>query len=466
MADASSARETHRRSSGQTTHNWAQIAGAVDQQREPIALAVDRERFKSGNLINENTRSILREIDDDPDSMQIVEEVAKMESDWHDKGKRATFDQIKHWAELFVMFDADESGGLDSSEIGSLMRSLQAPFRTVPQSRIEDMFDELEEDEDQMDLKKYLMTMLRVIHYPQHWASMREPRETTYAPTKTKAVEVLREAILSVHKELESPADEFITRCHKDAKKDQPKDREYFERAANMLVDLQEKLLFERSLVEDFQLDLGVFGGQLEQTSLARQRQLKHQLAMQEQYEKQNADLRAELERTKREIEEVREQQKDCLSAIDAEQRRLIGEREMLQQSLERSMSQVRVDQLSAADFMARMLKNDERISALEQYVPRHEALTKAYEETEQENTMLLQVLQEAHEFFESGHQTKVQNLEKSRQAGAELEAALRRVRDTHALVARDAAIRVEDALPFHKVARGQDALARRLGAL
>jgi len=147
-------------------------------------------------------------------------------------------------------------------------------------------------------------------------------------------------------------------------------------------------------------------------------------------------------------------------------QNSLTDERDNLQLSLERSMNQVRVDQQSAAAFMARMLKNDERISALEQYVPRYEALKKAYEDTEEENMMLMEVLQEVHSHFESNHAKEVQSLETSRQAGAELEAALIRVRDAHTEIARDAAVRVEDALPFHKVPRGQDALARRLGAL
>lgn len=452
----------NRRSSGQTTQGWGQIAGQIEV-RAPVALAVDRSK----TAVKETTKSILKELKDDEQSMEVVEEIIQQESSWSDAAKRASPEQVRQWADLFFNFDADESGGLDSSEIGSLMRSLDIPFKTIPQSRIEDMFDELEDDVDQMDLKKFLQTMLRVYHYPGHWSTAAVAVAVAFASAaKIKPQDLLRDSILAAHKELELPADEFIVRVNKEAKKDQPKEREYFEHAAKMMVDIQEKLLNDRLTISDFQSDLGIFGNQLQQTSEARQKQLKHQMACQEQYERKNEELKAELERTKLAIEEVKAQQKDCLNAIDAEQRRLIGERELLQQSLERSMSQVRVDQQSAADFMARMLKNDERISALEQYVPRYEALTKQYEKTEKENTMLLQVLQEAHAHFESGHAQKVQSLEKSRQAGAEVEAALRRVRDTHAEVARDAAIRVEDALPFFKVARGQDALARRLGAL
>ena len=116
---------------------------------------------------------------------------------------------------------------------------------------------------------------------------------------------------------------------------------------------------------------------------------------------------------------------------------------------------QSRNDQASAAKYMARMLLKDVHRAELTRMIPRFEELKVAIAETEDENTRLKAVLDEARSDFQGSLLPGADELQTCCSAAKEAELSICEVLKAYRDVARDARTRVHDVLPHRKIPRG-----------
>eukprot|EP00397_Hematodinium_sp_SG-2012_P021585 GEMP01022310.1.p1 GENE.GEMP01022310.1~~GEMP01022310.1.p1 ORF type:complete len:667 (+),score=153.92 GEMP01022310.1:12-2012(+) len=411
----------------------------------------------------------------------IIEDMVKAHPD-NDSDEGKNEELFTKWADIFQTFDAEGEDKLSAAEIGVICRSqggnleiclqqtiiekgrnilnAQAPeakMGLVLSGGSASLLDSDKKDTWDMNLRQFLQ-LAWALHTSDQMGRRRtfEKRFNMAVSSNTpkKPHDHIREAVMQLYDESFFPPDEFFRRVNSGSKKEQPKEKEFNEKAAQMSLALQNRLHHVQTQTKIYQKDLQSYVQIATSLTTARHAQMDELLS-------QKIVLRTETEVMQKRVQEEEQrlqqmERKHQANLVEWQERseKLWAQKEELLLQQRRLEIQLRSDRQGAAEFMARTLQKEHQLQELKEILPKCQKLSAELDRLTEENSVIIKLLTDCLKFLEESLPEENRVAEKCRQTGMDLEMSLRALLNKYHTICIDAGTRVEDVLPYSKVAR------------
>lgn len=369
-------------------------------------------------------------------------------------------EEVEEIAELFGLFDMDQSGALDDSELGSLVRALGVKANQGQILKVLGWMDKEESialaqkggagrktimqmvQEKAVDFDAFVQLLLRLRAEgpPKLDRKVAQPEIVDPKGKPLKQTLILLDAIEKVLAYSDDSWPDGIP-------KKKLKDSEIVIKACDTLVELSKHLQKEKEMLECLQTDLMIFKAQLQSRNKKGAKEVSAVGSKHKDLKKESIQLTNEVQAAKEELAKEKEKYKKLRTAAVPELVKLDAEVTALSKKLERWEQRVREDSLCARDLAELQKAKEQRLRELAPKVTQCSELQKKCEASYQVNVVLKSLLLECCANFDLFIDKKEAPLRRLENCGLEVQKCIQGLVTDHERLSK-ASVVASDGVP------------------